>query len=776
MAYLGEHLLPGIIGNISIWASICLAGVSFVFYIFFGFKDKIALKRIADYSFFGHFISVSLAVIILFIILLNHFYEYAYVWQYSSSSLSLTYLISSFWAGQEGSFLLWLLLQAVFGVLILFGKSPDKYKTLAVISLSQIFLLILLISLNPFELLRDTETNRSLDFFKDPAYLLSILDGNSLNPLLQNFWMAIHPPVLFIGYAITLIPFGLTLNLLVSKNKTLISYIRKWTIASVLFLGLGLFLGGVWAYEDLSFGGFWSWDPVENASLVPWLLLLASLHLLVVFRKHGIYMRAAMFAGLLPYIFVIYSSFLTRSGFLRDTSAHSFGGDGKAYMFLAFLTVFILLAFIIFIKNLRKLESKIIEEPSSKEFWLFIGSIVLIMSAFQIIFVTSIPVINQIFDTQFLILNEREDFFNLWQGGFAAIAMVIMAVTYFLKNLKTKRTEFIVKFLVPFIPSLILTVIFSLYYENIKVLDILLLFSILLLLFSSLDNILRNKLTGASLGATVSHLGFGIFLLAVLIAFGQKELLTKGQNNPYGMNTGTDNLLLVKGDIRPFGDKYISYSQKKMTNDEVTFRLDVLTKKDTSYFLEYTLEPSVKIVQGYGSSYRPYIKTWLFKDVFVFLSRADVEKDDFKDAGKYFLKLYDTISFPASKLIVDSLAFSTENGDSTVKASLRYVHIRDKSFSLLASRQFKQGNIINNDALLDAQGIKFSIISSDGSKTICINVFQRKMDYIVIKAQMFPLINLLWAGGIILFIGTIISLFKALKSKKSKNDKSFVTL
>lgn len=772
MIYLNEHLLPGLIGNLAIYISVGLAGLSFIFYNLYGFKDKIALKKIADYSFIGHFILISIAVVILFLILFNHYFEYSYVWQYSSRSLSITYLISSFWAGQEGSFLLWLFFQAAFGIIIYIGKSSNKDKTMGVIALAQVFLLILLISIKPFELLRNNAVNSSLDFFKDPSYMAGIIDGNSLNPLLQNFWMAIHPPVLFLGYAVTIIPFGMALAYLVSRESKLLKYIRKWTIGSVFLLGLGLFLGGVWAYEDLSFGGFWSWDPVENASLVPWLFLLASLHLLIVFRKQGTAQRSAIFATLLPYIFVIYSSFLTRSGFLKDTSAHSFGGDGKAYMFFAFLMVFIIIALVIFLKNFRKLESKSQEQPSSKEFWLFIGSVVMMMSAFQIIFVTSIPVLNQILGTQFLILNEREAFYNLWQGGFAIIILLIMTATYFLNNGKTEFKSFILKFAVPFIPAVIITVTISFFIAEVRILDTMLLFPILFLILSSLDNILRHKRKGASLGATISHIGFSIFLLGVLIAFGQKELLTKGENNPFGMNVGNENLLLVKGDIKPFGEKFVSYSEKKWNGDEVIYKLDVLTKKDTSYFIDYTLYPSVKMVTGYGSSYRPYIKTWLLEDVFVFLSRADVEKNEYKDAGLFSVGQNDTVSFPASKLVIDSLKFFHEKGDSLVTAKLRYIHIRDKAFSLTASRKVKPGLVSTDDAILEAQGIKFSIVSSDGKKKIGVKVFQKKMDYIVVKSQAFPFINLLWLGGIVLFAGVLLSFLRFRKKLLIEHSQS----
>ena len=149
--------------------------------------------------------------------------------------------------------------------------------------------------------------------------------------LLQNYWMVIHPPVLFLGFASTLVPFSFIIAALWKGEYK--SFIRTTVISSLFsggVLGLGIMMGGAWAYESLNFGGYWAWDPVENASLVPWLTMIAGLHTLIVFKATGRSLSTTMVFYGLTYILVWYSTFLTRTGVLGDTSVHAFTGEGKS--------------------------------------------------------------------------------------------------------------------------------------------------------------------------------------------------------------------------------------------------------------------------------------------------------------------------------------------------------------------------------------------------------------------------------------------------------------
>lgn len=194
---------------------------------------------------------VAAAAYLLYILLGNRF-DYAYVFSYSSRDLPLAYKLSAFWAGQEGSFLLWLLFHALFGLMLL-RKSGTAAPVMAVYSLIQAVLLGLLLVKSPFMLLAEPR-----------------LDGVGLNPLLQDPWMVIHPPILFLGYAALAVPFSYALGaLLRGRHQEWLQVATAWTLLAVSCLGAGMFIGGFWAYKVLGWGGYWAWDPVENSSLVP---------------------------------------------------------------------------------------------------------------------------------------------------------------------------------------------------------------------------------------------------------------------------------------------------------------------------------------------------------------------------------------------------------------------------------------------------------------------------------------------------------------------------
>src|SRR5690606_22423412 len=146
---------------------------------------------------------------------------------------------------------------------------------------------------------------------------------------LQNYWMVIHPPVLFFGFALTLFPFAYAIAALWKNDyKSMIKPLLRWSVAATGMLGLGIMMGGAWAYESLNFGGYWAWDPVENASLVPWMILISALHTLLIYKSTGRSIKITLIFFVLAFLFVWYSTFLTRTGVLGDTSVHSFTGEG----------------------------------------------------------------------------------------------------------------------------------------------------------------------------------------------------------------------------------------------------------------------------------------------------------------------------------------------------------------------------------------------------------------------------------------------------------------
>jgi cytochrome c-type biogenesis protein CcmF len=203
---------------------------------------------------------------------------------------------------------------------------------------------------NPFILLRDSgvldnapalHMNMDVTQALKPDYMQSIKDGNDLNPLLQNYWMVIHPPVLFMGFASTIVPFAFVIaGLWKKKFGEWTKPALPWALFSAAIFGVGIMMGAMWAYESLTFGGYWAWDPVENASLVPWLILISGIHTVLIYKHSGHSLRAAHLFFILSFGFVLYSTFLTRSGILGETSVHAFTDLGMNTQLYFFLFVF----------------------------------------------------------------------------------------------------------------------------------------------------------------------------------------------------------------------------------------------------------------------------------------------------------------------------------------------------------------------------------------------------------------------------------------------------
>jgi len=275
----GEHLLPGHIGQFFVilaFGAALLSTISYYFATTNTNKLDNSWLRMARLAFYANSISILGVCTCLFYIIYNHYFEYHYAWSYTSRSLPVYYIVSGFWNGQEGGFLLWTFWQAVLGnVLIRRAKSWEK-PVMTVVSLSQLWLASMILGIqffgarigsSPFLLLRNAI---EAPIFSQPNYLSFIKDGQGMNPLLQNYWMVIHPPTLFLGLASVVVPFAYAIAGLWQKRyKEWIGQAIPYALFSGMILGTGVIMGSLWAYESLSFGGFWAWDPVENASIFP---------------------------------------------------------------------------------------------------------------------------------------------------------------------------------------------------------------------------------------------------------------------------------------------------------------------------------------------------------------------------------------------------------------------------------------------------------------------------------------------------------------------------
>ena len=365
-------------------------------------------RTLARWAFYIHGLAVVGVGVSLYWIIYNHYFEYHYAWSHSSLALPVQYVISCFWEGQEGSFLLWLFWNAVIGA-ILTRTSGKQWEApmLAIFALVQAFLASMILGVvfgdtfkvgsSPFLLLTEAMPDEPI-FTADPTFVPK--DGNGLNPLLQNYWMVIHPPTLFLGFALTLVPFAYCIAGL-WRNQPL-EWIRPalpWTLFGAMILGIGILMGGYWAYETLNFGGYWNWDPVENAVYVPWLVMIASLHTMLIAKRSSTGLKTAIILTIATFLLILYSTFLARSGILGNASVHSFTDLGLSGQILLYLLAFVVMATVLAVVKWKRIPTDADEASVyTKEFWVFIGAIVLCLAAFQVIATTSIPVYNKILE------------------------------------------------------------------------------------------------------------------------------------------------------------------------------------------------------------------------------------------------------------------------------------------------------------------------------------------------------------------------------------------
>jgi len=792
MEFTGEHLIIGFTGRILIWSSFFTISLAAICYLLSSNENRIDFRSWRFYArhlFRLHVIGIAAVLAILIYISVNHYFEYNYVWQHSSIELSIGFLISSVWAGQEGSFLLWILLQGFIGIYLLHRSKKWEMPVMTVFSVSQLILTSTVLGIkicgikvgnDPFLLLREASENISNPFFANPNYLALITDGAGLNPLLMNFWMKAHPPILFLGYASTIVPFSFALAAL-WKNKYTewLKPVIPWIVFSILTLGIGILMGGVWAYQDLTFGGFWAWDPVENASLVPWLLLIASLHFVIISKRNMQSLVPAFILTFLSYIFILYATFLTRSGILSNTSVHAFNEIDQTQILTFFLSVFIIIPFFLLILRLKKIPKKGNEQILSKEFWTFMGIILIVLSAFQIILTTSIPLINKIFGSEFSSPSNPMSYYHQWQVPFYIIIGIILSFSAFLNYEKNTFRSVFKKILFPLIFSLVLTYLIFYFSEITENVYFLLAFASLFIIFSSLDQLFRYNVSSYNFASTLCHLGFGIFIFGIIISLGQYKIISGSEhpelpNNPFaGKNT-----LLKKNEITAIGKYYVSYTGVIKKGSQLYFPIDFLEKKGDQYYFQFTAKPSL-INHEAGNVYIPGIKHFIDKDIFnyiVYTEKKDtLSKTDYEKIKEEIVKKGDTLIYQSLLIIPKSFKINKVNNklDTNhiqIKVNMDVVH-NNQNHPITATFKLNNGYVDYNDAIIPATLYKIRMEGVTNEKdTFLLSIYQKKNDYIIFRSIIFPYINVIWAGSIIMLIGLCLSIIKRVKRNSKKSE------
>jgi cytochrome c-type biogenesis protein CcmF len=498
-------------------------------------------KKYAKTVFYIHTAAVLGVVFSLYWIIGNHYFEYHYAWKNSSLSLPTGYQISSFWQDQEGSFLLWIFWNVILGVVLITTNRSWEAPVMMIFALVQAFLtsmilgvvipgLDLKIGSTPFLLLKEVMPDMPV-WKMDPNFIPK--DGNGLNPLLQNYWMVIHPPTLFLGFATTLIPFSFAIAGLWTKNiKEWIRPALPWALFSSMVLGVGILMGAYWAYETLNFGGYWNWDPVENSSLVPWLVLVAAVHTMIIGRRNASALKTSFILTIACFILVLYSTFMTRSGVLGNASVHSFtdlGLSGQLLIYLLFFTFASIGLLIYRWKNLPSDEEEV--STYSQEFWIFIGATLLCLSSFQIIATTSIPVYNKVVEAFGGVLNmalpaDQIAHYNKFQLWFFSLIIVLTGIGQYFWWKKVGKD----KLQALYNPLLIALIVSAAIIVSQKITD----FQYIVFLTTSVFAVVANGNILFSIirgnynlsGGAVTHIGMALMLIGILFSSAYSKVVS----------------------------------------------------------------------------------------------------------------------------------------------------------------------------------------------------------------------------------------------------------
>jgi cytochrome c-type biogenesis protein CcmF len=330
------------------------------------------------------FAIVFLAAVVLVVAAFQNDFSIAYIFHHSNRDLPAPYKFATLWSGQEGSLLFWALLLSAYGLVLRLRYKTDvrlfAYASVIIAAVQVFFLLLLNFAANPFGVMQGSL----------PA------DGNGLNPLLQYPEMVIHPPMLYLGYVGFTVPFAFALAALIMRypGEKWIQITRRWTMVTWGFLTCGVFLGAHWAYSVLGWGGYWGWDPVENASLMPWLTGTAFLHSVMMQEKRGMLKTWNMWLIFSTFMLSIFGTFLTRSGVV--SSVHAFAQSSIGDWFVAFLAIIFATCLFFYVKNRSHLRSEHkLESLISRESSFLFNNLLLLVACFTVLWGTLFPVLSE---------------------------------------------------------------------------------------------------------------------------------------------------------------------------------------------------------------------------------------------------------------------------------------------------------------------------------------------------------------------------------------------
>lgn len=802
--------------------------------------DKPSWKRFSRISFYVHGLSSIAIAVALFDIIYNFRFEYFYAFSHSSKALPLHYMISSFWEGQEGAFILWIFWNVVLGWVLIHTNKSWEGPVMVVFALVQAFLVSMILGVvigdlkigsSPFILLRDV--SNSPIFQINPDFVPE--DGTGLNPLLQNIWMVIHPPTLFLGYASTLVPFAfLMAGLWTKRYHEWIRPALPWAIFSAMILGMGIIMGAYWAYVTLNFGGYWNWDPVENAVYVPWLILVAAIHTMITYKKSSTALKTSMVLVVLSFILVLYATFLVRSGVLGDSSVHSFTDLGLSGQLLIYMLFFTFVAVFLAARAWKHIPTSDREASVySREFWIFIGATTLGLMAFQVIIPTSIPVYNAIIEIFGGISNmappaDQVEFYTKFQLWFAVALAILTGFGQFFWWNKMDKKDLKDALITPYIISLVVgAIIITLG----KVYNISYIIVVLAAAFTIVANgtilvRLFKKSTFKLTGGSLAHIGLGMILIGAMFSSGYSDVISVNMSGltykrDWEDELNKENVLLwinkplqMKGyDVIYRGrykkvkrvpeyvkaDKLLSIDElnKAIALEDIVVKdklyhakgdtVDIVLEENSYFKVEYyqnqehqfTLYPMSQPNPTMGLISSPDSKNFLARDLYTHVSAInDYEEPEWKEdqfyevspGEQFFINDFVT-NFSGGEVLDEIEGYELQEGDIAVKAKLTVLD-NDVEIDLEPIFLIRESQIGRIPYINYDLGVKVGIDNVVPEKNQFIfKVNTYQKDYIVMKALVKPHINVLWAGTVIMLLGFCVAIYRRYDEFVKMRDK-----
>ena len=512
------------IGEISHFLSLSAAlllSLVLIFNLFFFFnkihQNQLTLSiRLFNQACWLVFISFGMYVYLA----INDDFSIAYIASHSNSQLPAFYKVTSIWSAHEGSMFLWIVFLTAWSILFINSldrNHPLKKLTLLMLSLIILgFLLFLLLTSNPFE--------RILPF--------GALDGADINPVLQDPALAIHPPMLYLGYVGFVISFSFITAYLLNGNFELKweQDIKNWSFIAWIFLTIGITLGSWWAYYELGWGGYWFWDPVENVALMPWLAATAFIHSLFASSKSNVLKTWTMFLGILIFALSLFGAFIVRSGIID--SVHSFANDPERGLYLlSFSGLITLLAITIFAYRLPLLNSSKLVVTGSKESFLSMNNILMVTSIFSIFLGVTYPLIIESISGEKVSIGPP--YYNTIFAPLILIAAVFIMVS--VDSLWQRSMSLKTLFITMVAPTMASLLSIYLIWQATNIFSILAyigIFSGSLILFSYLFRTINKKLINK--GSAIAHVGLGLLFFAVsmnsILSYEKNLNLAPGQS------------------------------------------------------------------------------------------------------------------------------------------------------------------------------------------------------------------------------------------------------